>query len=91
MQIPVEFIQEGEYILAHTPALEVTTSGKTIEEAKANFREAVDLWVETCIEMGTLEKALKELGWQQEKIHGHTHLAPPKVIQRTEEPICIPA
>lgn len=44
-------IQKGEkYFVARIPELGVTTQGKTIEEAKKNLKEAVQLHLESMVE-----------------------------------------
>ena len=57
--------REGRQWISHCPALDVATCGDTREEALNNTAEAVVLFFESCIEHGTLEKALKELGWEK--------------------------
>ncbi|MBI4303808.1 MAG: type II toxin-antitoxin system HicB family antitoxin [Chloroflexi bacterium] len=39
--------KEDEWYVAHCVELGVVSQGKTIEEAKANLKEAVDLYVES--------------------------------------------
>jgi predicted RNase H-like HicB family nuclease len=54
--------EDGWYV-AHCPPLDITTQGKTAEEAKRNLIEASELFVVSCFERGTFEQALRELGW----------------------------
>lgn len=91
LKIPVEFFQEGKAIIAYCPILDLSTSGSTLANAQRNFREAVDLWVESCIEMGTLDQALQELGWTKKKTDNNVRMVPPRVLRRTSESVCIPA
>jgi len=51
------------WFIAHCPPLDITTQGRTEEEARANLIEASDLFVRSCFERGTFEQALRELGW----------------------------
>jgi predicted RNase H-like HicB family nuclease len=52
---------EGGYsILCHE--LGVASQGETIEEAKKNLVEAVELYLESAKELGTLEGILEEAG-----------------------------
>jgi len=53
---------DGVFI-ASCPPLEVITQGHTEEEARTNLVEACELFIETCLEEGTLDKAIRELGW----------------------------
>ncbi|HEV2314358.1 MAG TPA: hypothetical protein VGR94_03560 [Candidatus Acidoferrales bacterium] len=55
--------REGAWYVAHCPPLDITTQGRTATEARHNLREAAELFVISCIERGTLDQALKELGF----------------------------
>ena len=55
--------QRGGWYVAYCPPLDLTTQGKTKEEAKQNLVEASQLFIISCLERGTLEQALKELGF----------------------------
>ena len=63
--LPVTFLREGKYFVAHTPALDISTSADTFEKAKVRFGELVNIYFEELIEMGTLEEVLLEQGWQK--------------------------
>jgi predicted RNase H-like HicB family nuclease len=39
--------QEEEWYVARCPELGVTSHGKNVEEARANLREAIELYLET--------------------------------------------
>ena len=54
---------EGDWYIAHCPPLDLTTQGKTLAEAKKNLIEASELFIVSCLERGTLDQALKELGF----------------------------
>jgi predicted RNase H-like HicB family nuclease len=55
--------QRGGWYIAHCPPLDITTQGKSPEEAKKNLIEACQLFISSCLERGTLDQALKELGF----------------------------
>jgi len=55
--------REDDWWISHCPPLDVASQGRTEKEAKANLREAVHLFVESCSERGTLFDALNELGF----------------------------
>jgi predicted RNase H-like HicB family nuclease len=55
--------REGNWYIAHCPPLDLTTQGRTITEAKQNLIEASELFLISCIERGTLDQAMKELGF----------------------------
>jgi len=50
--LPVTFLREGKYFIAHTPALDISTSAETFEKAKTRFTELVDIFFEELIEKG---------------------------------------
>ena len=56
--------KEGGWYIAHCPPLDITTQGRSEEEAKKNLIEASELFVTSCFERGTFEQALRELGWR---------------------------
>jgi len=51
--------------IAWCPPLDLLSQGKTKTEAVASLREAVDLWFESCVQRGVLDKALTEAGFQR--------------------------
>ena len=55
--------RHGEWYIAYCPPLDLTTQGRTEEEARKNLVEASELFVVSCFERGTFEHALRELGW----------------------------
>ena len=46
--------------VSYAKELDVSSCGKTIKEAKKNLFEAVECFLETAEEMGTLEEILEE-------------------------------
>ena len=65
LNLPVSFITEGDQIVAYTPALDISTSGKNEAEATANFNELVQIFFKDLIENNTMDVVLTELGWQK--------------------------
>lgn len=57
--------EEGGEWVAGCPSLDVHTQADSKEEARAALEEAVDLWLESCLERDTLHTALRELGWHR--------------------------
>ena len=66
----VEFFREGKMFIAYTPSLDLSTCGKTFEEAKRNFKEAVDIFFEECIKDGTIQDVLESCGWVKSPQNG---------------------
>ena len=46
--------------VAVCPSIDVASQGTSVADAKRCLDEAVQLWFESCIERGTLERALQE-------------------------------
>ena len=55
--------RHGDWYVAHCPPLDLSTQGRTASEAKKNLIEASELFLNSCLERGTLDQALKELGF----------------------------
>jgi len=50
--------------VAGCPRLDVYSQGTTETAARAALKEAIDLWFESCIARGTLDAALREVGFR---------------------------
>ncbi|MGB4076633.1 MAG: hypothetical protein WBK28_02940 [Minisyncoccia bacterium] len=77
VNLPVAFIQEGEQVVAYTPALDISTSGKDEAEAKVRFNELVNIFFADLIENGTVDEVLSDLGWHK----GQLAWTPPRISQ----------
>lgn len=84
--LPVSILKEGESFIAYTPALDLSTSGNTFEEAQKNFVQAVNIFFEELVEMGTTDEVLSGLGWQKQ----NNVFVPPMVIANQTESFSIP-
>lgn len=89
LTLPVLFLKEEGSIVAYTPALDLSTAGKNLPQAKRRFEEAVTIFFQEIEEQGTTEEVLAELGWTR-KARPSPHWVPPQVIGRTEEHIRVP-
>lgn len=63
----IEIFKEGKQFVAVAPELNVSSFGDTKEDAKLSLKEAVELFLEECKSMGTLEDILTEAGFNPEK------------------------
>ena len=63
LNIKVEVFREDDLYVALCPQLNVSSFGETIEEAKKSLVEAVEIFIEECSEMGTLDEVLEESGF----------------------------
>jgi len=75
------FMQAGRYI-AYCPALDLSTSAEDYNEAFSNFYEMFQLYVETCLEQGTLFEDLEAHGWKVQKMS----IKPPKYTVLLKKP-----
>ena len=62
--VPAEVRQEGACFVAGCPPLDVFSQGESEESALVNLAEALQLFVESCYERGTLERILKDCGFK---------------------------
>ena len=84
--LPVSLLRESDQFVAYTPALDLSTSGATLEEAKKNFTEAVEIFFDEIVEMGTFEDVLLDLGWKKQ----NQDFIPPVVVSQGMESIRVP-
>lgn len=61
--------KEGDQFIAHAVPLDVASSGPTPEAARRAVDEAVQLFIRTGIEHGTLEEALGDAGYELDGQH----------------------
>lgn len=69
IEYTIQIWREGDQFIAHAMPLDVMSSGSTSEKAKEALDEAVQLFLETAADMGTLDEILQESGYEfnQEK------------------------
>jgi len=79
VQLTVDIIKQGKSFVAYSPALDISTTGKTQSEARKKFQEIVDIFFEEVDDKRTLKKALTELGWKQEE----KEWKPPVISQKS--------
>ncbi|MFZ0706887.1 MAG: hypothetical protein WAM71_14870 [Candidatus Korobacteraceae bacterium] len=80
--------QEGVWYIAYCPPLDLTTQGRTDDEARSNLIEACELFVVSCFERGTFEQALRELGWHV--VHGDISKSQPLTSSSPEGAFIFP-
>ncbi len=74
--LPVMITKQGKRFVAYTPALDISTSGKSERDVKSKFEELAHLFLEEVAEAGTANDVLSELGWKKVE----KRWTPPKVI-----------
>lgn len=84
--LSVIVIKEGNSLIAHSPALDLSTVGDTFDEAKKRFVEAVGIFFEEITEKGTVDQALTELGWEKK----NNEYIPPMIVGSSTENFTVP-
>ena len=87
VKLPVSILKEGNRFVVYSPAIDLSTSGKTYNEAKKRFAEIVDIFFEEIDKKGSSETVLKELGWKKVQ----TQWQPPVIISQESELFKVPA
>jgi predicted RNase H-like HicB family nuclease len=65
--VEVKFLKDKNSVLAYCPALQIITEGKNLDEAKAMFKEAYYLWIESVNAHADAVQTLNALGWGSTK------------------------
>ena len=82
--------ETGLYV-SHCYPLDVCSQGDTEEEAANNLNEAVQIFLSTCYEMGTLNAVLKECGLtplsehNEENLNRGMEMSCPVILQRSPD------
>jgi len=87
-KVPVLFFEEGDKVIAYSPAFDLSTCGDTEEKARHRFAEAVAIFLGEITRTGTLSDVLEERGWH--KVSKGQEWRPPVYRTCTEESINIP-
>jgi predicted RNase H-like HicB family nuclease len=58
------FFKEGDTYVAYVPALDISSCGATVEEARGNIRDAVRGFLAASNDLGTVREILKEAGYE---------------------------
>lgn len=62
----VHTFKEGDMYVAYVPELDLSSCGRTVEEAGKNIRDAVHAFLQTSADTGTLQSVLEEAGYVRE-------------------------
>ena len=85
IQLQVSFLKEGNRFVAYSPALDFSTSGKTLKEAQRMFDEGVNVFFDELEHMGTTEEVLMSMGWSK---RGNS-VEPPVVVSQSLQSISV--
>lgn len=72
----VNILKQSNRYVVYSPALDLSTSGRSEIEAKKRFGEAALLFIDELNKAGTLKDVLGELGWR----HSQKQWSPPKIV-----------
>lgn len=86
LKLSIIFLREGNRFIAHSPALDLSTSGKNFKEAKKRFDEAAEIFFEEIVKSGTINEVLGDLGWKK----SNKKWQPPIIVSQESETISVP-
>lgn len=86
VSLPVAILRERKRFIAYTPVLDLSTSGRTFEEAKERFNEAAQLFLEELERMGTIHEVLTNLGWTKVE----RQWTPPVLVAQEQSKVRVP-
>lgn len=88
-KLSVVFFKENGKFVAYCPALDLSSCGNTFEQAKDRIAEAVDIFLQETIKMGTLEDILQDCGWKK-ILRPKKHWVPPVYVGQIQQEVKIP-
>lgn len=82
-----QIFKEKDVFVAYAQELDVSSCGRDPDEAAKNLKEAVELFIETAREQGTLKDILEESGFSE----SNSYWKGPEIISRKRLQFPIPA
>ena len=79
VNLQVQFLKHGKQVIAYSPALDISTVGKSQGEARKRFSELTHLFLKEIIDAGTAEDVLSGLGWKRARRNKNISWQPPTV------------
>ena len=83
LRLVINIIKENKSFIAYSPALDLSSFGKTEKEAKSRFEEIAKIFFNDLTERGTLNDVLTELGWNKKIISKKSLWIPPRVDSKS--------
>jgi sulfur transfer complex TusBCD TusB component (DsrH family) len=80
VQLEVLVFQELDSYLAYCPALNLSTYGDSLNDAKDAFEDVLKCYLEDSAKMGTLDEDLKAHGWTTNFSINKPTVTPPKQV-----------
>lgn len=71
IELRINYFEEDGTIVALCPELQVSSFGDTLDEAEKSIKEALDLFLEGCETLGTINEVLEESGFMSQATGGH--------------------
>lgn len=59
----IQIFKEGKTFVSHSPELNVSSCGKTLEESRKNLKDAINGFIKSAYKIGTLNRILEEAGY----------------------------
>ena len=84
--LPFVITKQNKRFVAYTPALDISTSGKSVKETKKRFAELANIFLEEIFEAKTADDVLSELGWKKVQ----KKWSPPEIISSQSIGLSIP-
>ncbi|MEK9165565.1 MAG: type II toxin-antitoxin system HicB family antitoxin [Patescibacteria group bacterium] len=63
IKLKTQFFKEDGVMVGVAPELNVSSFGENLREARRSLAEAIEGFLETCRDLGTLEEVLEEAGF----------------------------
>lgn len=80
IKLTVNFIKDHKQVIAYSPALDISTVGRSEEHAKKRFQELVHIFLKDIFERNVADQVLTELGWKKVILQRNkSEWVPPKV------------
>jgi predicted RNase H-like HicB family nuclease len=64
LKITIEFWREDELYIANCPELDMLAQGYSLDEARKNLYEVIEIQFEEMKDMGTLDQFLEDTGYE---------------------------
>lgn len=77
IEFNVEVWKEGDMFVSYVPQIDISSCGKTVDQARNNIREALELYFDESENMGTLQQILEEAGFE---VDNKKHWRAPEMI-----------
>lgn len=88
-KLSVVFFKENGKFVAYCPPLDLSSCGNTFEQAKNRIAEALDIFLQETIKMGTIDDVLQDCGWRK-ITRPKNHWEPPVYVGEIQQEVQLP-